>query len=155
MTITDRFLESASWLLLAFLWALSAYYYSSMPETIPTHFNFKGEADDYGPRLTIFLLPAIASVITIGMTWLSRYPGKFNYPVKITEENVEKQQRIAVRLIRTLKLSMNLVFIAVTWQLYQSVSHHDHRFAPMMVILILASTMIPLVIYFFQAFRKS
>jgi uncharacterized membrane protein len=126
-----------------------------MPESIPTHFNFKGEADDYGPRLTLFLLPAIASVITIGMTWLSRYPGIFNYPVKITGENAERQQKLALRLIRTLKMSMNLVFIVVTWQIYQSVSQDDHRFAPMMAILIMASTIIPLVIYFFQAFRKS
>lgn len=155
MSATDRFIESAAWFFLATLWAFSLYYYFSMPETIPTHFNFKGEADDYGNKLTIFLLPAISTVITAGMTWLSKYPGKFNYPVKITEENEQKQQKSALRLIRTLKMNINLVFILVVYQVNLSVTQGNHRFAALMPILILASTIIPLVIYLVQAFRKN
>jgi len=35
--------------------------WSEMPDTVPTHFNAAGEADDYGPKwINAFLLPGIA-----------------------------------------------------------------------------------------------
>ena len=34
--------------------------YSSLPDTIPTHFGVSGTADDWGSKSTIFLLPALA-----------------------------------------------------------------------------------------------
>jgi uncharacterized membrane protein len=39
--------------------AASAYAYSGLPETIPTHWNLKGQVDGYGPKsLSTFLMPA-------------------------------------------------------------------------------------------------
>lgn len=39
---------------------ISAFLWNDLPEEVPTHFNFKGEADDWGPGWVIaFLLPGI------------------------------------------------------------------------------------------------
>jgi uncharacterized membrane protein len=49
--------------LLAIPFGYAAYIYPSLPETIPTHFNIKGEADAYGGKNSIFLGPGIMSVV--------------------------------------------------------------------------------------------
>ena len=60
--------ESAKNLILALLliaapFAYAAYVYPSLPDTIPTHFNIKGEADAYGGKDSIFLGPGIMAVL--------------------------------------------------------------------------------------------
>lgn len=45
--------------LLAIPFGYAAYLYPSLPDTIPIHFNLKGEADGFGGRDSIFLGPGI------------------------------------------------------------------------------------------------
>jgi len=45
--------------LLAIPFGYAAYIYPSLPITIPTHFNYKGEADGFGGKDSIFLGPGI------------------------------------------------------------------------------------------------
>lgn len=37
----------------------SAVIYGQLPDRIPTHWNIQGRVDGYGPRATVFLLPAV------------------------------------------------------------------------------------------------
>jgi len=46
-------------LILGIPFIYATYLYPELPETIPTHFNFKGEADGWGGRDSIFLGPGI------------------------------------------------------------------------------------------------
>jgi uncharacterized membrane protein len=50
-------------IMLAIPFGYAAYVYPSLPSTIPTHFNIKGEADGFGGKDTIFLGPGIMSVV--------------------------------------------------------------------------------------------
>lgn len=45
--------------LLSIPFGYAAYLYPSLPDTIPTHFNIKGEADGFGGKGSIFLGPGI------------------------------------------------------------------------------------------------
>ncbi len=49
--------------LLAIPFCYAAYIYPSLPDSIPTHFNIKGEADAYGGKNSIFLGPGIMAVV--------------------------------------------------------------------------------------------
>ncbi len=51
-----------AFVLLAIPFGYAAYVYPSLPATIPTHFNIKGEADGFGGKGSIFLLPGIMAV---------------------------------------------------------------------------------------------
>lgn len=47
-------------------------FYSRLPETIPTHWNFKGEPDAFGPRSTIWIMPVLSiplSILFLGLAW--------------------------------------------------------------------------------------
>lgn len=94
-------------------------YWSRLPETIPTHFNFAGEVDGTGPRAMIALFPAIALIMFVGFTILSRFPHVFNYLVAITESNAEAQYRNAQMLLAILKSIIAWLFCGITWQTIQ------------------------------------
>ncbi len=106
----DNKLELTSKVVLIIMWVLTLYTFFKLPTTIPTHFNASGQADDYGNKLTLFILPILATVIYFGLTQLNKYPHIFNYMKKITEDNAEKQYTIATRMLRFLKLAILAIF---------------------------------------------
>ena len=118
LSATDKIIETAGWLILLSQWVFTVWSYSKMPDIILVHSNGAGEPNDYGSKSTIILLPVIATVIFCAMTLIIRYPHIFNYPVKLTEENIVKQYTIATRLIRVLKTSLVIIFsftVLLTW----------------------------------------
>lgn len=117
---TDYAVEGFGWVLLFLTFVLAIYGYVVLPETVPTHFNFKGQPDAYGSKISLLVVPIVSLILTAGMTWLNRYPEIFNYPVKITEENAEKQYKNAQTAIRWLKVAVNMIFFLITWAIFVS-----------------------------------
>lgn len=154
LTTLDRLIEVAGWLALSLIWIITLFYYRNLPETIPTHFNAAGVADDFGPKITLFLLPSIGTILFIGMTILNRYPHVFNYPVKITPENALKQYTMATRLVRVLKLAVLVIFTTITWMTSFSAINQTGElgiwFLPGMMVIIF----VPLGYYLVHAFRN-
>ncbi|TNE66195.1 MAG: DUF1648 domain-containing protein [Bacteroidetes bacterium] len=111
----DWFLEGVAGLGMLLLLLLPATYYSELPDMIPTHFNARGEADDYGSKASIWILPLIGAALYGFLTSLNRYPHVFNYSVKITPDNAETQYRLAIRMLRGLKLFMLFLFTYICW----------------------------------------
>ena len=106
----DIFFEMTALLSIVFMWGFCLYHYKSLPEIIPTHYGSNGNADDYGSKKTLFLIPFIVTIIIIGMRWLNRFPHKFNYMTSITAENAERQYQMATRLIRYLQFIISVLF---------------------------------------------
>ena len=52
-----------SWILTAVMLAAALTAYPSLPDQIPIHFNAEGAIDGTGPRILIFLMPAVAALI--------------------------------------------------------------------------------------------
>lgn len=109
----DKTLEITGRCIIILLWMLALFAFLKMPDTIPTHFNASGQADKYGHKGTIFILPAIATIIFIGITILNHYPHIFNYINKITEANAADQYLIAVRMLRFLKVLVAILFTVI------------------------------------------
>jgi len=110
LTKADKVIEFTGWTLLIGTWVLAILSFSDLPESIPTHFNGAGEADGFGEKTNIFVLPIIGMILFIGMTMLNRHPHIFNYPKAINNENALKQYSNATRMIRVLKLIIVFVF---------------------------------------------
>jgi uncharacterized membrane protein len=113
---SDWLIDFVAFAFLVILIAIPVINYGSLPETIPVHFNASGQPDGYGGRGTLWLLPAIGLFMYLMMTIIEQFPQIYNYPVEITEENAEKQYRNAVRLIRTLKTIILLVFTFLSFK---------------------------------------
>lgn len=86
-----------------------------LPDTIPMHFDLAGRPDGWGNRKTVLLLPGISVFMYLMLTGVQRIPSRwYNYPVRITEENRERQHRLALGLIVSLKAALMGLFAHLT-----------------------------------------
>jgi len=151
----DKKLELTGKIFLVVMWGLTFYTFIKLPETIPTHFNVSGQADDYGNKLTILILPILATVIYFGLTELNKYPHIFNYMTKITEDNAQKQYTIATRMLRFLKLTILLIFSLIILFTYLTTIGVANGLGFWFLPLILGLLLIPTVISISQLFKKN
>lgn len=154
LTLGDKFIELTGWLALVFLWIITVFHYNSLPETIPTHFNAAGQTNAYGTKSTLFILPIIGTILFFGMSALSRFPHKFNYPVKITPENAIKQYTMATRLIRVLKLSTMILFTLIIWAMKQSALTGSDTLSVWLIIIVIMLEIVPTTYYIVKSIRS-
>src|SRR5690606_3397029 len=113
---SDWVVEIISYLLLIAFWMVTIVSFQHLPEEIPTHYNALGEADAFGDKETIFMLPVIATLLFILLTVVGNYPHTFSYAVEITKENDGKQYENAVWLMRILRVLITLIFFFIAYQ---------------------------------------
>ncbi|ARD48573.1 hypothetical protein SporoP37_10750 [Sporosarcina sp. P37] len=89
--------------------------WGQLPDRIPTHFGPDGEADRYGSRMELLLLPFIAAVMWAGMTALEKYPHMYNY-LNLRPDTMEIQYRYGVLFMNVVKNLSVLLFIFLIWQ---------------------------------------
>lgn len=112
-------LEIVNYFLISIFWMINSLAYKHLPDEIPTHYNGLGEVDAYGHKITIFLLPIIATILFIVLTITAKKPHTFNYSVEINSENIETQYKNAMRFMQTLNLFVLLIFIFIDYQTIQ------------------------------------
>ena len=109
LTPTDKFIEIIGWCAVVAIWIMTIIYYPELPDTIPIHFDYTGQADGFGGKEKILILPVTTTLLFALMTLLNKFPHIFNYPVEITETNALRQYTIATKLIRFLKLAIVVI----------------------------------------------
>ncbi len=152
LTKTDKIIEGISTLGIITLLILPCYYYDQLPESIPTHFNGSGQADAFGDRSTVFLIPVFALISYISLTALSRFPHIFNYPTEITEENAAEQYAKATSLVRILNLIVIFVMGYITLQTIQTALGNSEGLGSMFLICFIIIMQIP--VFYFVFSRK-
>jgi uncharacterized membrane protein len=113
LTAADKAIEAICLLSLIALWISTVVFFPHLPDQIPTHFNASGEADVNGSKTQIFTLPAIATILYIGLTIVNRHPHIYNYVTPVTAKNARQLYTFATRLIRALKLVVVLIFSGI------------------------------------------
>lgn len=74
--------------LVAVMFAQLASRWNLLPARVPTHFNFSGEIDGWGPKETLLGPPMIAATVClVFLLVLNIAPSKWNMPCKIRQEN--------------------------------------------------------------------
>jgi uncharacterized membrane protein len=150
----DNKLELASKMFLFVMWSLTLYTFLKLPTRIPTHFNVSGQADDYGNKLTLFVLPILATIIFFGLTQLNKHPHIFNYMTKITEDNAQKQYTIATRMLRFLKFAILVIFSLVILFTYLTTIGVTNGLGFWFLPLTFGLLLIPTIISINQSFKK-
>lgn len=80
---------------------------------IPTRFDLSGRPIAWGSSWMLLVLPIVAFVIHLLMTLVSRYPGAFNYPVRVTPANHARLQALALQMIAWLKAEVVWLFAVI------------------------------------------
>jgi len=101
--------------------AVTTFYYGQLPAEIPIHFGAGGKADSFGPKLILWLIPAINLALFYGLEATTKTSYKwFNYPVNITEENAARQHEIALQLIATTRLVVCLMLSSIAYSIVKT-----------------------------------
>jgi len=138
----------------AFVFIYLSATWTTLPEKVPTHFNFAGTPDQWGSKYMLLLLVGVTFVIYVGLSILSRFPHIYNYPFAITDENRQRQYLLARQMLTTLKAELVCVFVFMTWQ---TVSVARGRaadltgwFIPVFLVVVFGT----MIIYFIRAHRS-
>lgn len=118
-----KLLESGAiiaWIVLVYIVVEALYGAAKLPAKIPTHFGADGMPNAWGAPESLWLLPAVGTVMAILLTWVSRYPQVFNYPVRVTRENQARLEALALEMIAWLRLDLLCLFAAIEWQTIRS-----------------------------------
>ncbi|WP_053372780.1 MULTISPECIES: DUF1648 domain-containing protein [Bacillales] len=118
-TNLERWHDGLSIIILLFSFVYLIVKWSELPQTIAIHFNGSGEADGWGSKAFLFILPIFALLIFIGLTLLRKVPHQFNYMVPITDQNAPYQYKNSIYLLSWIKLDLVAIFAYVQWAVIQ------------------------------------
>ena len=153
-TTVDKLAELLGWIMLLAIWGLTITHYSTLPDTIPTHFNGAGEPDGFGSKASIIGLPFIATLLFIGLTVLNRYPHSFNYPSPVTQNNALRLYTLATRMLRYLKLVLVLVFGGIEFMTIQNATGKAAGLGVWVLPLTLVLIFLPLIYFVVKSVQK-
>ena len=147
----DKFLDITGYILLILYWIMVIIAFQKLPEEIPVHYNGAGEVDAFGPKNSIFMLPAIGTLQIFLLSALIRNPKNLNFSNK---ENLEQQIINTTKTIRFLKVGILIVFIFIDYKTIK-ISLEDKNgglgiwFLPLFLTLIL----IPVIINIYKSWK--
>lgn len=84
-----------------------------LPGRVPTHFDISGHPNAWGPAGMFLVLPGVAVILYVLMTWVSRYPSAFNFPVRVTRENRLRLEAVALGMTAWIKAEMMCLFAGI------------------------------------------
>ena len=150
----ERALEIVTLVLVICSWILPIMYYGELPDEVPMHFNAQGEADSWGPKSTLFILPGITSVLYIILTAISRISPGSSYSstlVPITEENEAIQHRLQSEQVRITKFLTVLLLVHITWGIVRISREGGSHLSNWAVVLYLVAIAATIIIYYRKA----
>ena len=83
----------------AYLWLA----WDKLPDSMPTHFNFAGEADSWGGKGSLLALPLIAFALYALLTAVCFFPKAWNMPFAVTEANRERLYTLTQEMLGVIK----------------------------------------------------
>jgi hypothetical protein len=131
---------------LIFLWCLAVYYFNYSIDDFsltPNHHNLEREER----KVLLIILPGIATILVLLLTILNRFPHVFNYPVKITVNNAEKQYKMAMRIVRLIKFAISTMFLLIVVFITQNYQRS------WLIPIIAGSAIFPLIYLIYYSFK--
>jgi len=141
---TDKILEIISWVFLLGIWLITIISFQTLPDKIPTHFNFEGIADNFGGKNEIFTLPVIATILTIGLTILNKYLNSSN---NLGERNNSENLYIRTRIIKFLKIAILVIFGMIIFHTVEIAKNESEGLGRWLLIMTILLTNIPTLYY--------
>ncbi len=149
----ERIVDQLAVALLVLLFVYTATNFANLPETVPTHFNIKGEIDGWGSRWFVWFLPLVAVFTFVLLMFANRFPQAMNYPVKITPDNAQRQFILARVFIRTLNMAMVVMFCLLQYVLIQMALTQTIMNMGVLILLLLLMVFAPIGVYLYLAMR--
>ena len=113
ITLSDRILELVAAAMAVVMLVLTGVLYSKAPDTVPTHFNFAGDADGWEDKVFYWIL---AGIMLVGMMICASaaYNRKLvNLPIRLKPEVFYRQIGLISRMCRIMTIVLSFIWLAV------------------------------------------
>ena len=127
--------------------------WGTLSATIPIHFDAAGNADGFGPKKMIWLLPVISVVMIPPMLFLRRIPWLLNMPIEVTEQNAALQYGLIVRLLSLLACFISLLFLVLVYDTLSIADGGTSLLGWMFMPIFIAGNLGPIIWYFIAALK--
>ena len=111
---------------------------------VPIHFNFAGEADGWGSKYVLLVLPLIGIVTVLALEAVEKRPHIHNYPHYVNETNVRQFYAVSVRTSNLIKNGTLLIFSLLQIEIVQSAKEAQFIFGSTLVGIILVALFVPI-----------
>jgi hypothetical protein len=112
----SRLLDALSGGIVLACWLYAALAIPSLPPQIPTHFDLAGTPDGMGPAESLWLLPALATALYLGLIGARFIPARFrNYPVTLTDANRARVYSLGDAMLIDITVCTMLTMIGIEW----------------------------------------
>lgn len=132
---STKVLKVINFLILAAMWVFTVINFRKLPEIIPTHFNLRGEADDYGSRNIIWFLPVISTFLFLFLNFLS---GKPDFPLLNVPESMKKRPKMLAVFILSIAALVQLVFIEIIFEVFNYTADNPLKIGFVLPVLVAA-----------------
>ena len=117
VTKSDRLLEWVALFIAIVALVLTGVLYVRAPETVPSHFNYKGEADGWSGKY-IYWFMAVVFVLMMVISASAAYNRKLvNLPIRLKEPVFYRQIGLIGRMCRIMTIGMGLIWLAVIFSM--------------------------------------
>ena len=114
------YLEGLAWSLLLLLIIIPFLYYNQLPDQIPSHFNGRGNPDNYSNKASIFIMPGIGLVVFLLLHFLSNKENLQSSTYrKLSQEELEKARIQSRKVLNVFKIIIPTFFIYITYSTIQ------------------------------------
>ncbi|TCJ19068.1 DUF1648 domain-containing protein [Flaviaesturariibacter flavus] len=152
MSRSARLLGWLSGGLLLFIWLMVIRSYGALPATIPIQFDAKGQATNWGPKASIWVLPVLASALYGLFSLLYHYADKL--PQKPGHGDPQQNLALLRSLFLQVRLSVCLVMAAGIYYSIGAAFRRDNYEPGAMVPFIMVVILAPVVLFLFRLFAS-
>lgn len=147
----DRILNLLAFFFLLGMFANLVLSWSSIPNTVPVHFNFWGEPDSFGAKGTLFILPCIGVGIFVLLIVLHKYLSVLN-SFDLQQKKISQQKKEASEIYTRSMLSWhNFLILAFFFYLenesIQIALEHKKALNPYALLIFILSITVTMIYY--------
>ena len=125
----------------------------TLPSEVPIHFNFAGEADGWGSKYALLVLPLIGIVTVLALEAVEKRPHIHNYPHYMNEANVRQFYEVSVRTSNLIKNGTLLIFGLIQIEIVQSAKSAPFTFGVTLGGIIAVVLFVPIVWHLYSSIQ--
>lgn len=149
----DKLIEGICLISLLIIWFIVIFEYRYLPEIIPIHFDISGQADRFGDKANIFVLPLITTILCLSISIANQYPHIFHSPKVIVKENVLEHYTNSSKMLRYLKLTVVLILGHLNYKIIEKAKGNIHHLGNWYLPLTLTIILLPLIYFIIRSFK--
>ena len=92
------------------------FHFDLLPERVPIHYDASGNPNGYGSRWSAALFFPIMGAVMLLLHWSGTLdPMMMNYPVTVTQENVNRLHSLSLELLAFITFWMGIFSVYFSW----------------------------------------